>query len=503
MITANFNYLSIEESQAMINGLKNDRDKCLALFMLDAGLRVSETINLRFKDLNFKRKEVVVNSLKKRAKKHFRIVPISDRLYHNLASYIKKLRDFVADTFLFPSSHNPEKPITRQAVWKILKKVKEKKNITNLHPHALRHSFATHHLAGGSSLEEIKKMLGHSSYNTTLIYADIPQEKLRERVNSITSPAPSLAQRFISRFKKAPKIQNINLNFQNDYFTIGRNSEIEQLQSFANRGINTLVLGDIGSGKSHLLEAIKLDKKILRLSDSEGIKKSLASILLFLYSSNEAVLSILWKDFHEDELRKKIDRESVASMCQLIADTVKPKEYCLIIDDITRITPQGRKAIEKLKDVFIIIASARAVKSNDESFIWNFEKLRLKNLDRQQAFEMINRLGSGLEVEDFPATRQHIFDQSQGNPRAISELIDRFYKEPFLTTDLVRSIKHTGALKEFDLTFTIVIFLGCIMALRYVAGEMGQPGLKFFGAIAMILLLMYRPFMGKFKRNFV
>jgi site-specific recombinase XerD len=42
-----------------------------------------------------------------------------------------------------------------------------------LHPHALRHSFATHHLSAGSSLAEIKTMLGHQNFNTTLIYAEI------------------------------------------------------------------------------------------------------------------------------------------------------------------------------------------------------------------------------------------------------------------------------------------------------------------------------------------
>jgi integrase len=51
-----------------------------------------------------------------------------------------------------------------------------------LHPHALRHSFATHHLSAGSSLAEIKTMLGHQNFNTTLIYAEIPTEELRHRV---------------------------------------------------------------------------------------------------------------------------------------------------------------------------------------------------------------------------------------------------------------------------------------------------------------------------------
>jgi hypothetical protein len=504
MIAANFNYLSIEESNILINGVKNTRDKCIVLIMLDAGLRVSETISLKFQDFNFKRKEIVINSLKKRGKNHYRIVPISNRLYRAIAEYLKKIKNIVADAFLFPSPHFSDRPITRQAVWKILKQVKDKKNISaNLHPHALRHTFATHHLAGGSSLEEIKTMLGHSSYNTTLVYAEIPQETLRDRVNQITEPQFSFIKRIFYKIRPPKAIKNINISFQNKLFTIGRTSEIEQLESLVNRGINTLILGDIGTGKSHLLNTLKIDKKIIRLDDSDGIKKSLAWILLKLYGDNKAVLQLLWKDFHKNEITTKIQRESIPALCTLIKESVEPNEYCLLIDDISKITPAGRKAIEKLKDVFVIVCSARFIKSNDSSFVWNFEKLKLENLNRTNSFELINRLGSSLEVEDFSVARQHIFDQSQGNPRAISELIDRFYKEPFLTTDLVRSIKHTGSLGEIDLSFIIVLFLGCIMAMRYIASEMGQPGLKFFGAVAMIMLLMYRPFMAKFKRNYL
>jgi site-specific recombinase XerD len=56
-------------------------------------------------------------------------------------------------------------------MWEALNLIK-KNNITALHPHALRHSFATHHLSAGSSLAEIKTMLGHQNFNTTLIYAE-------------------------------------------------------------------------------------------------------------------------------------------------------------------------------------------------------------------------------------------------------------------------------------------------------------------------------------------
>jgi site-specific recombinase XerD len=68
-------------------------------------------------------------------------------------------------------------------MWEALNLI-SKKNIYCLHPHAL-HSFATHHLSAGSSLAEIKTMLGHQNFNTTLIYAEIPTEELRHCVTAV------------------------------------------------------------------------------------------------------------------------------------------------------------------------------------------------------------------------------------------------------------------------------------------------------------------------------
>jgi len=116
---------------------------------------------------------------------------------------------------------------------------------------------------------------------------------------------------------------------------------------------------------------------------------------------------------------------------------------------------------------------------------------------------MINNLSIGMEIENWELYRNHIFTQTNGNPRAISELVSRYKKEPFVTNMVVREIKHIGALKEIDMTWLVVIFLGVIMATRYMAKELDEPGLKFIGSVAMIALLMMRPMMYSLKRKFL
>lgn len=504
MLVKQFNYISKEESQQMLDSIKYVKHRVIVLLMLDAGLRVSEACGIKCKNFDFKNRTLTIQSAKKRGAKHLRTIPISNRLYQAIADYLANTKlNIESDSYLFPSPSLEGKHISRKTMWEAIDLIRKKTNIPNLHPHALRHSFATHHLSAGTSLAEIKEMLGHTNYNTTLIYAEIPTEELRNRVNAVTASPLKWYQKLYNFLVPKPLDKIINIDFTESYFTIGRNPELMNLNTNINKNINTLLIGNIGVGKSHLLKNITTDKKILRLDDTENIKKSLAQILLFLFKEKETVLAMLWKDFTTDEINKKIQRENTINLCDTIISAVKPLEYCLIIDDITSITPTAKKVIERLKDTFIIVAGAREVKAVNTSFIWNFEKVELKNLNRRESFLLINQLANNLDVQNKELFWNHIFDQTVGNPRAITELINRYKKEPFLDTQTIREIRHSGALPEIDMTWIILVSLGLLTSLRFLSREMDEPALRFIGSIAMILLFLIRPMMANFKRKFL
>lgn len=503
MLVKQFNYISIEDSKKVLESIKNQKHKVIILLMLDAGLRVTEACSIKCKNFDFKNRTITIESLKKRGQKKLRTIPISNRLYQALGVYLTKASLTIdSNSFLFPS-YTESGHINRKSVWKLLNAISDKENIENLHPHALRHSFATHHLSGGTSLAEIKEMLGHKNYNTTLIYAEIPTAELRKKVDLITAPPLPWYQKIFQYLVPKKPTKLINLDFTECYFTIGRNDELTALNNNIEKGINTVILGGIGTGKSHLLKNIKTDKKVLKIDDSENIKKTLAQILLYLYQDQQTVLTVLWKDFTLDEINKKIQRENIIHLCDTINAAVKAHEYVLIIDDITNITPSAKKAIERLKDSFIIICSAREIKAQNTSFLWNFEKLDLGPLNRKYAMQLIKQLSSNLEVENQELYLNHIYDQTNGNPRAITELVDRYKKEPFLDAQTIREVKHTGALPEIDMTWLIVVFLGLMTALRYLARELDEPSLRFIGSFAMVGLLFFRPLMRSLKRRFI
>ena len=174
--------LSVEDIEKMINAYKHDdflnsRNKTIIDVLYSTGCRVSELCNINLSDL-----DLVDNSLKLKGKgSKQRIVPIGSELKVNLLKYLKIRENFINSKgeplFLTKSRNN----LDRTAVFRIIKNTALKASLdTNIHPHTLRHSAATHMLEGGCDLRTVQEFLGHSSVSTTQIYTKVTKEFLEE-----------------------------------------------------------------------------------------------------------------------------------------------------------------------------------------------------------------------------------------------------------------------------------------------------------------------------------
>jgi len=181
--------MSIEEVESLLGApsLENPqglRDSAMLETIYATGIRVSELIKIRLKDLNL---EVgYLTTIGKGSKE--RIVPLGEVAVQRIGQYRESGRPLLmkgkSTEFLFVSRLS--KPMTRQAFWKIVKKYSLKAGILKkISPHSLRHSFATHLLERGADLRSVQKMLGHSDITTTQIYTHVAKTRIKEIYDKI------------------------------------------------------------------------------------------------------------------------------------------------------------------------------------------------------------------------------------------------------------------------------------------------------------------------------
>jgi integrase/recombinase XerD len=154
------------------------RDRAMLSLMYSSGLRVSELVQLKLRDLDLARGVLVAYG--KGGKR--RIVPVGEVALAHLEAHLEAQPAPRRGGNAGLVFHSPRgKPWTRQMVWKLVGRYARSAGLPgHVHPHRLRHSFATHLLAGGADLRTVQTFLGHSDIVTTEIYTHVSTAKVAE-----------------------------------------------------------------------------------------------------------------------------------------------------------------------------------------------------------------------------------------------------------------------------------------------------------------------------------
>jgi len=175
-------FLSTDEVNRLLTafGLRDPlehRNRVLIDTLYATGLRVSELAALQLHSLLFEQE--LLRVIGKGDKE--RLVPIAKATRNAITTYLQTVRPRLDKSgnavHVFLSVRG--KALTRERIWQIIKLAAEQANIRkNVYPHMLRHSFASHLLAGGADLRVIQEMLGHADISTTQIYTHVDQTRL-------------------------------------------------------------------------------------------------------------------------------------------------------------------------------------------------------------------------------------------------------------------------------------------------------------------------------------
>jgi site-specific recombinase XerD len=172
--------LAPEEVKQLIQATGNMKHRLIIKLLYGCGLRVSEIVNLRRNDLDFGEGLLHVRLSKGRKD---RFVKIPDSMKAELESY----SSLKGGDLFFQSARGGR--LTTATIQKIVKNSSRKAGIRKeIHPHTLRHSFATHLLEQGTDLRVIQKLLGHSDIKTTQIYLQVSNRLIK----NVKSPLDSL-----------------------------------------------------------------------------------------------------------------------------------------------------------------------------------------------------------------------------------------------------------------------------------------------------------------------
>ena len=177
------NYLKYNELEKLLNSIdiskkEEIRNKLIIELLYSTGIRVSELINIKMKDIDIKENQITI--LGKGNKE--RIVLFGKEAKKTLKLYISNFQEEfkgnIKEHYLLTINN---KPLTTNKVRLIVKEVLRKSCLNiNISPHTIRHTFATHLLDNGADLKTVQELLGHENLKTTAIYTHISNEKLKQ-----------------------------------------------------------------------------------------------------------------------------------------------------------------------------------------------------------------------------------------------------------------------------------------------------------------------------------
>ncbi|MBT3582244.1 tyrosine-type recombinase/integrase [Candidatus Woesearchaeota archaeon] len=171
--------LSKEEIKLLLENAKSDKHKLIIELLYSSGLRLSELINLKLEELELDKRHGWVRGGKGG----------KDRMIILSEAVVEHIRQFCGDRRTGYLISGRGEQLSRRAVQKALDEIAKRAKLTKkVHPHMMRHSFATHLLEAGTDIRNIQVLLGHADLSTTQIYTQVSNKELKK----IQSPMDNL-----------------------------------------------------------------------------------------------------------------------------------------------------------------------------------------------------------------------------------------------------------------------------------------------------------------------
>lgn len=178
-------YYSADELKRFFSQPMSEAVKNVFLMLLNSGMRFGELANLRWADIDLEQKLITIRereNFSPKTKNSNRTIPMNNVVYKLILSLYEKNKNITSDDFVIKSEKGCQ--IRERYFYAVCNKIGKKAGIAgSINLHKFRHTFASHLVQRGVRIEELQKLLGHSSIKETLIYAHIQSQTLHSKVN--------------------------------------------------------------------------------------------------------------------------------------------------------------------------------------------------------------------------------------------------------------------------------------------------------------------------------
>ena len=164
---------SDEVLEKIRSNCSNIRNLAIIDLLASSGVRISELVNLNIEDINFEEKSCVVFGKGKK----MREVYFDGKTKLHLQEYLNSRRD--SNNALFVSLYKPYEKLKSRGIELMLQRLGEKNGISKVHPHKFRRTLATRAIDKGMPIEQVQHLLGHTKIETTLLYAMVNQNNVK------------------------------------------------------------------------------------------------------------------------------------------------------------------------------------------------------------------------------------------------------------------------------------------------------------------------------------
>jgi len=486
----NIEYLSIHETNDLFKATDDPRDYAIISVFLGTGIFLNELVNLKVDNVDFE------NKLLKIIGNRQRNIPLNDQVFEALAKWTKSRPNSTSD-FLFLTTKGETKELSSRGVDKAIRKYADLAKIkSKINAQILRNTFAVNLFKTEIALTKATEILGITDSESINRYIqtakNLGQPKPLTPEDIKTTDIRPMIKKMISKaFPTEPQsikpLSDIKGPISPDpsQIVIGRDSAIKDIKSNLNNNVSTLLKGEVGIGKTHILKHIAADLNALYISSPVPFKNMLVMIA---------------ERFTPDYKEKLEGRATTREIVEyIITGQTGDKKSLIVIDNLSNLRVSDIELFTRLFTKFTILAATDETSSRLKQIWWKFKAIDIKPLTKETTKELIKYLTQNLSISDYELLETRLLTLSNGLPLVIVDMINQIGQSSVVTREKIRDLYHEVGVKYRDWTFAIIILWGILIMCRFVAlGTHSFEGYILAG-IGMAFIMVMRYFMFRMR----